>query len=146
MPRLSSAQRQLNLQMLCYISQDAAEHGVDFILGVWEFNAWSSVSTFSTQTPTADGITDKNIGPYIYAALKKVLQQCPAISSVQIRTNSESGIPAAQQVSFFRDWIYRAIREAGRPVTLDLRGWVTNPEILNAAVNAGIPLRLSTKY
>lgn len=35
----------------------------------------------------------------------------------------DSGIPDEQQLSFYRDWVYRAIREVGRSVTLDLRSW-----------------------
>jgi hypothetical protein len=85
-------------------------------------------------------------GPYSLAALKKVLQTCAAIRSVQVRTNSESGIPEPQQVSFYRDWIYRALKDAGRPVILDLRGWLMSPDMLGAAVDAGVPLRFSSKY
>jgi len=40
-----------------------------------------------------DGIALENVGPYSYAALKKILALCPAIHSVQLRTNIESGIP-----------------------------------------------------
>ena len=35
-PGLSADQRNTNLQMLQYISQAAADHGLDFTLGVWE--------------------------------------------------------------------------------------------------------------
>ncbi len=148
-PGLSEEQRSKNLEMLCHISQSAAEHGVDFTLGVWEHNAWGVLhypSWTGFQTPTVSGISEKNIGPYSYAALKKVLHECSAIRSVQIRTNDESGIPRSQQVSFYRDYIFRALREAGRPVTLDLRGWNGAPGMNEAAANAGVPLRVSAKY
>lgn len=139
-PGLTEERRQQNLEMLQYISQTAADHGIDFTLGIWEHNIQHGM------TPTVEGLTPENIGPYSYQALKKVLEACPAIRSVQMRTNAESGIPNDRQVSFYRDWIFRALREAGRRVTLDLRGWSMQKGMLDAAENARVPLRISTKY
>ena len=62
------------------------------------------------------GITRENIGPYSRAALGKILRLCPAIRSVQMRTNTESGIPTDQQVDFYRDYVFPAIRDCGREV------------------------------
>jgi hypothetical protein len=139
-PGLSREQRERNLEMLRYISQTAADHAIDFTLGVWEHNIQPRM------TPTVEGLTPENIGPYSYAALKKILAECPTIRSVQMRTNRESGISGDRQVEFFRDWVFRAIREAGRRVTLDLRGWAMRPGMLDAAVGSDAPLRLSSKY
>jgi hypothetical protein len=141
---ISDQQRQKNLEMLQYISQGAADHGIDFTLGVWEHNIQSYRKP--PMVPMTEGLTRENIGPYSYAALKKVLQLCPAIQSVQMRTNDESGIPKDQQVDFFRDYVFRAIHDAGRPVTLDLRGWGMASGMLKAASEAGITARLSAKY
>jgi hypothetical protein len=91
-PGLSADERQRNLEMLQYISRTAAGYGIDFTIGIWEHNAQPG------QKPTVEGITRQNIGPYSYAALTKLLRLCPAIRSVQMRTNSESGIPGDQQV------------------------------------------------
>ncbi|MCW5981841.1 MAG: hypothetical protein KIT09_27395 [Bryobacteraceae bacterium] len=137
---VTEAQRKRNLEMLRFISQTAAEHGIDFTLGIWEHNIQNGM------VATVEGLTERNIGPYSYAALRRVLAECPAIRSVQVRTNSESGIPPRQQVEFFRDHIFKAIREAGRLVTLDLRGWIMSGGMLEAAESAGVPLRLSTKF
>jgi hypothetical protein len=139
-PGLTDDQRQRNLEMLRFISQTAADHGIDFTLGVWEHNVQTN------QKPTTTGITDENIGPYSRAALKAVLAACPAIRSVQMRTNSESGIPSDRQVEFYGKWVFPAIREAGRRVTLDLRGWIMRPGLMEAALGSGVPLRMSTKY
>lgn len=139
-PGLSEEQRRKNLEMLQYISQAAADHGIDFTLGIWEHNIQRYM------TPTTEGITRENIGPYSYAALKKILASCPAIRSVQMRTNDESGIPADYQVPFYRDYVFRAIREAGRPVYLDLRAWGFAKNMIEAAAQVGVPLRISTKY
>lgn len=139
-PGLSAAARDRNLRMLRFISQTAADYGIDFTLGIWEHNIQPGM------TPSVRGLTRDNIGPYSYQALKKVLAECPAIRSVQMRTNAESGIPNSDQVAFYRDWVFRAIREAGRRVTLDLRGWAMQRGMMEAALSAGVPLRLSSKY
>jgi len=139
-PGLTAERRRHNLEMLRWISNTAAEYGIDFTLGIWEHNAQTN------QTPTVEGLNRQNIGPYSYAALRKVLAACPKIRSVQMRTNSESGIPSDQQVEFYRDYVYRALRDAGRRITLDLRGWVMAPEMLQAALQSGVPVRLSSKY
>src|ERR1022692_420716 len=81
-PGLSDEQRAKNLEMLQYISQAAADHGIDFTLGIWEHNYENGM---------VSGITRENIGPYSHEALKTILQRCPAIHSVQMRTNEESG-------------------------------------------------------
>jgi hypothetical protein len=143
--KLTDAQRKLNLEMLKYISDTAAGHGVDFILGVWEHN----IQTYRTSlqhVSSVDGLTRENIGPYSHAALKQILRLCPSIRGVQLRTNRESGIPNDQQLEFFRDSIFTAMNEAGRTVALDLRAWTMAPGLLEAAVKSGLPMRLSTKY
>ena len=142
-PGLSDAQRQKNLEMLQYISQAAADHAIDFTLGVWEHNAQTSPHKM---VPTTEGITRENIGPYSHAALLKILQLCPAIRSVQMRTNEESGIPSDYRVQFYRDYVYTAIRDAGRPVYLDLRAWAVAKDMIDAAEQVHVPLRVSTKY
>ena len=138
MPGLSDAQRARNLQMLCAISQAAADHGLDFTLGIWEQNARPS------DVPMTEGLTRQNIGPYSAAALTAVLRACPAIRAVQVRTNDESGIPADQQIEFYRDHLFPAIKAAGR--TLDFRAWQAVGGMLDAVRNVGVPTRVSAKY
>ncbi len=137
-PGLSDAQRDRNVDMLRYISQAAADHGVEFTLGVWEHNVRPS------ETPTVEGLTRENIGPYSGAALARILQLCPAIRAVQVRTNNESGIPDDQQVEFYRDHLFPAIKAAGR--TLDFRAWVVAAGMIEAAKQVGVSTRVSVKY
>jgi len=137
-PGLTGEQRDRNVEMLRYISQASAEHGIDFTLGIWEHNVQARM------TPTVEGLTRENIGPYSRAALTKVLQLCPAIRAVQMRTNLESGIPDDQQVEFYRDHIFPAIKSAGR--ILDLRAWVVAGGMIEAAQKLGVTTRVSTKY
>ena len=135
---LTARQRERHLEALRYISQASADHGIDFTLGIWEHN----VQTY--MTPTVEGLTGANIGPYSRAALAKILELCPAIKSVQMRTNTESGIPTEQQVEFYRDYIFPAIKAAGR--ILDLRAWAVARGMIEAAQSVGVTHRVSTKY
>ncbi len=137
---LGQPQRTRNLDMLRFISQTASDHAIDFTLGIWEHNVQPGMRA------SVEGLTRANIGPYSYGALKKLLAACPAIRGVQMRTNAESGIPPDFQLEFYRDWVWRAMAETGRRVTLDLRGWAMRPGMLEAAAGSGVPLRLSAKY
>ena len=137
-PGLSDGQRVRNLEMLRYISDAAAAHGIDFTLGIWQHDVQAY------QTPTVEGLTPDNIGPYSRAALAKILELCPAIRSVQMRTNAESGIPADRQLPFYRDYIFPAMKSANR--VLDLRAWAVAGGMLDAVRHAGVMSRVSTKY
>lgn len=140
---LSDAQRDRNLAMLQYISDAAARHGIDFTLGIWEHNAQQRPHK---QEPSTEGLTRANIGPYSHAALKRILQLCPGITSVQMRVNEESGIPYEDRLEFYRDHVFTAIRDAGRPVWLDLRAWAVAKDMIAAAEQVGVPHRVSAKY
>ena len=139
-PGLSAGERRANLEMLQYIVRAAAAHGIDFTLGIWEHDAQDKSKSM------VEGLNRQNIGPYSHAALKKILELCPEIRSVQMRTNEESGIPASQRLEFYRDYVFTAIRDAGRPVYLDLRAWAVAFDMIEAAQQVGVPLRVSTKY
>jgi len=141
---LTAEQREKNLEMLRYIAQGCVSRGIDFTLGVWEHNIQEYRRP--PMIPMTEGLTNDNIGPYSYAALKKILQLVPEISSVQMRTNGESGIVQERQVDFYKNYVFKAIKDAGRPVFLDLRGWIVAGGMVKAAGEVGVPVRLSTKY
>ena len=141
-PGLGAAQRERNLATLCFIAQAAADHGIDFTLGIWEHD----VQAGRGMRGAVLGLTADDLGPYSYAALKQVLDRCQAIRSVQLRTGSESGIPRDRELAFYRDYVFRAISEANHRVGLDLRGWDAAGGILAAAGHSGLKLRVSAKY
>src|SRR5574340_1719051 len=106
----------------------------------------SIIVTFFFFFQAEDGIRDLLVTGVQTCALPILLSACPSIRGVQMRTNSESGIPNDRQVEFYREWVFRAIRDAGRRVTLEMRGWAMRPGMMAAAVESGAPLRLSSKY
>jgi hypothetical protein len=137
---LSPQQQEKNFAMLRFISEAAADHGVDFTLGIWEQDVQPGMES------SVEGLTAATIGPYTYEALKLVLKECPAIRSVQIRTNPESGIPRDREVEFFKEYVFRALYDTGRLTQLDLRGWQMEPGLMQAALDSKVPVRISSKY
>lgn len=67
-----------NLDALRFISDAAAEYGIDFTLGVW--------------------IRQPADGTYLYAALVKVLAACPGIRGVQLRMDADLAADAIRAV------------------------------------------------
>jgi hypothetical protein len=82
-------------------------------------------------------------GPSSLLALKNLLAACPSARSVQIWTD---GGRSPSYVELLRDWLFKAVREAGRRVTLELRAADLTPELLKAATQAGVPLRIGVRY
>ena len=118
------------------------------MVGIWEVIAWKRETKHGTHTQKSmvAGLDWGNLESYTYRATKRLLAGCPGIKGIQLRVNAESGVPPEKQTAFFTNTIFRAMREAGRPVLLDLRGWIAHPQTIEAAKGMGIPMRLSMKY
>ena len=69
----------------------------------------------------ATGYNRQNMTDYTYLALTKLLKACPGITGLQLRLNYESGINFDEQTAFFRDGVFRAAKESGRPILLEVR-------------------------
>jgi hypothetical protein len=74
----------------------------------------------------------------INAQLRKLLNECVLVRGVQMDVGRET-------VDVFRSSVFPALAEAGRRVTLDLRGIETRPDVLRAAVAAGIVLDVASR-
>jgi len=92
------------------------------------------------------GLTDDILQDYARLAMEKLLRLCPDISGIQLRVNTESGIENERQTEFYRDGVIAGMKAAQHPVLLDLRGWGALPGTIDAAVDSGLPMRLSMKY
>ena len=77
-PDLAAAAVEQNLGALHFISDTAAEYGIDFTLGV--------------------GTRQALEGPDLYAALVKVLAACPAIRGVRLRMDADLGKDAIRAI------------------------------------------------
>lgn len=142
---LTDEQREKNLEMLRTISSLARDRGLDFTLSVWQQIAWEKEAGRG-QESMVTGYNRKNMTDYTYLALTKLLKECPGINGLQLRLNYESGINFDEQTAFFRDGVFRAAKEAGRPILIEVRDIGLLRETLAAALATGLPVRVSHKY
>ncbi|MBE3063615.1 MAG: hypothetical protein IMZ69_01190, partial [Spirochaetes bacterium] len=143
---LTEAQREKNLAMLRFISSLARDRGLEFTLSVWQQIAWEKDSPGRGQDSMVSGYNRKNMTDYTYRALTKLLRECPGITGLQLRLNYESGINFDEQTAFFKNGVFRAAREAGRPILIEIRDIGLLRETLEAAVETKLPVRVSHKY
>lgn len=142
---LTRADRRRNLEALQMISKLSAEHGIEFCLGIWESRPWKKANGVWEDQPTSVTGTDnlKRLSLYTQEGMKRLLAACPYIDVIQFRMNIESGVGEQR---FFVDSFVPAIREAGRPLKVELRNWGLKPETLQAFRDSGAEVIVSTKY
>jgi hypothetical protein len=118
-------------ELLSYISQAAAEYAVEL-----------NLTLRAEDLAAPDGVSRAEAGPSSLLALKNLLKTCPSIRSIQIWTGQDG----EARTAFCRDWLFRAVREAGRRVTLELRESDLTPELMEAATGSGVPLRIGRRF
>ena len=75
---LPDAERDSNLAMLQFISEQTVARGLEFQLGLWMHGyQWANSPKANY---TIEGLTAENHGPYCRDALAALLKACPAIS------------------------------------------------------------------
>jgi hypothetical protein len=143
---LTEEQRVRNLEILRFISSLAKQRGLEFTLGIWQQIAWEGKNQGSRQESMVTGLTRKNMHSYTYHALLNLLRECPDIQTIQLRINHESGIDYDEQTEFYKSAVFRAVKDCGRPVKLEARNVGLLRETLQAALDMGLPTRVSHKY
>ncbi len=113
---LPDAERDRNLEMLRFISDEAAARGLDFQLGLWT-HAYRWIDSPAANY-TIEGLTPQTEGPYCREALALILKACPNITGVTFRIHGESGVPEGSY-GLWRT-IFDGCRRSGRRVTIDL--------------------------
>ncbi|HWD20382.1 MAG TPA: hypothetical protein VHB20_13995 [Verrucomicrobiae bacterium] len=139
---LPDAERDSNLAMLRFISEQAAARGLQFFLGLWT-HAWHwTDSPHANYTIT--GLTRENQAAYCRDALRALLQACPAISGLTIRTHGESGVSEGSY-DFWRE-VFAGAAQCGRPVELDLHAKGLDQTMIDAALATGLPVTVAPKF
>jgi len=139
---LPDAERDSNLAMLRFISDEAARRGLQFQLGVWTHAyQWTNSPRANY---TIEGLTPETQGPYSREAIKLLLTQCPNITGVTIRTHGESGV-AEGNIDIWKT-IFSGVADCGRKVEIDLHAKGMDPAIIDAAVATGMPVNISPKF
>jgi hypothetical protein len=139
---LPDAERDRNLEMLKFISEETVARGMQFQLGIWMHGyAWEN-------SPRANyritGLTRENHAAYCNDAICALLKACPAISGVTIRTHGESGINEGSYE--FWKTIFNGVAKCGRPVEIDLHAKGIDQTMIDNALATGMPVNVSPKY
>jgi hypothetical protein len=139
---LPDAERDQNLEMLRFISDEAVMRGLDFQLGLWAHAyEW-------TNSPNVNhvitGLTPQTHAPYCRDALALVLKECPSISGVTFRIHGESGVPEGS----YGLWktIFDGCAREGRRVPIDMHAKGMTAEMIGVAVASGSQFAISPKF
>ncbi len=139
---LAPEERERNLEMLKFISDETAVRGLHFQLALWTHAyEW-------TDSPKAqhhiEGLTPQTHGPYCRDAMALLLKACPAIQGLTMRVHGESGIPEGS-MAFWSD-VFEGIVRGGRRVEIDLHAKGLDQSMMDLALKTGMPVTISPKY
>lgn len=140
--RLPDAERDNNLQMLKFISEQTVARGMQFQLGLW----MHGYEWLDSPNPnyTIEGVTKENYGAYCRDAVRALLKACPAISGVTFRVHGESGVNEGSYG--FWKMVFEGVATCGRKVEIDMHSKGMDQTMIDSAVGSGMPVVISPKY
>jgi hypothetical protein len=142
---LPATERDSNLAMLKFISDECARRGLDFQVGFWTSNC-----TYGAPNHVVQGLATTN-GSSVHAAycrdaVSAILTACPNITGVTFRVHSESGVP--QDNFAFWQTVFSAFTpfvNAGRALEVDLHAKNCSQGYIDAAVASRATATVSPK-
>jgi hypothetical protein len=139
---LPDEERARNLETLRFISREAVAHGLDFQLGLWTHGyAWADSPDANY---TIRGLGPANHGVYCRDALAAVLEACPDITGVTLRTHYESGVKEGSYA--FWKTIFDGVPGSGRRLEIELHAKGLDRTMIDGALSTGMPVQVSAKY
>lgn len=139
---VDESERAANLASLRFVSDEASRRGIHFQLGLW--NHAYEFPDSPRQHYRVTGLTPDDHAEYCRAALRELLQRCPGIAGVTVRVHYEGGVH--EPTHEFWGTVLDGVRQAGRPVEIDLHAKGVDARILDAARATGAPFVVSGKY
>jgi hypothetical protein len=141
-PQLSNAERDHNLEMLKFISEQTVARGIEFHVGLW-MHGYEWINSPNANY-TIEGLTKETHGAYCRDAVRMLLQACPAISGVTFRIHGESGV---QEGSYeFWKLVFEGVATCGRPVKLDMHTKGMDQTMTDIALATKLPVNMSPKF
>lgn len=141
-PELPDAERDNNLAMLKYISEQTVARGMEFRLGIW-MHGFEWLNTTNANY-NIKGLTNDTQAAYSRDALRLLLQQCPAISGITFRVHGESGVNEGSY-DFWKT-IFDGIKTCGRVVEIDMHSKGMDQQMIDTALSVGVPVSISPKW
>jgi len=139
---LPDAERDNNLTMLRYISDECAGRGIDFQLGLWGHQYVFADSP--NVNHRIDGLTAETHAKYCRDGLTLLLKGCPNISGVTFRVHGESGV-AEGSYDFWKT-VFDGIVRSSRKLAIEMHAKGTDQQIIDIALATGMPVSLAPKY
>jgi hypothetical protein len=139
---LSEAERDRNLDMLKFITEETAARGLQCQIGIWT-HAYQWVDSPKAEHHV-EGLTPETHAPYCRDALALLLKSCPAIQGLTLRVHGESGIPEGSY-SFWQT-VFDGISHSGRQVEIDMHAKGLDSRMIDIALNTGMPVKVSPKF
>jgi hypothetical protein len=141
-PQLSDEERDRNLEMLRFISEQTVARGLEFNIGLW-MHGYEWINTTNANY-TIEGLTKETHGAYCRDAVRLLLQKCPAISGVTFRVHGESGV---QEGSYdFWTTVFAGVATCGREVGIDMHPKGLDQNMIDIAHATNQPVTVSPKF
>jgi len=141
-PQLPDAERDHNLEMLRYISEQTVARGMEFHIGLW-MHGYEWIDS-PNPNYTIEGITKENHAVYCRDAVRMLLKACPAISGVTFRIHGESGVSEGSY-GFWKT-VFDGVATCGRKVRLDMHTKGMDQTMADTALGTKQPVSMSPKF
>ncbi|HWB87218.1 MAG TPA: hypothetical protein VG675_23945 [Bryobacteraceae bacterium] len=141
-PQLPDAERDHNLEMLKFISEQTVARGIEFQVGLW-MHGYEWIDS-PHPNYTIEGLNKDNHASYCRDAVRMLLKACPAISGVTFRVHGESGV-AEGSYDFWKT-VFDGVATCGRTVRIDMHAKGMDQSMLDMAVATHQPVTLSPKF
>ncbi|MBI4903503.1 MAG: hypothetical protein HY820_07710 [Acidobacteria bacterium] len=141
-PQLADAERDQNLAMLRFISEQTVARGMHFQLGLW-MHGYEWINS-PKPNYTIAGITRENHGAYCRDAVRALLQACPAVGGITFRVHGESGVEEGSY-EFWRT-VFAGVATCGRKVEIDMHAKGMDQTMIDMAVATKQPVKISPKF
>ncbi|MEK3725574.1 hypothetical protein [Paenibacillus sp. FSL H8-0034] len=131
-----------NLETLQFISREAKRRGIHFQLGLW--NHAYQMADSPNELHIIDGVDESNHAVYCRDGLRLLLECCPDIDGVTLRTHYEGGIPEPSHV-FWKE-VMKGLTACGRTIEIDMHPKGVDEQMLEVALGTGMPVIVSPKF
>ncbi len=152
---LTAEQQARNLATLNRLIEMAHDRGIAVALGIWDHIYRGGVQTGGAEwlaeykgrrvPNTVEGVTAGNLNAYTMASLKQLLVSVPALDSIQFRVHEESGLKPEEMEGFWRQ-VFEYVEKQKPGLLMEARAKGTPDSVIDAALAAGVNLRVETKY
>jgi hypothetical protein len=152
---MTRPQQERNVRALNQLIDMAHARALNVTLGIWDHIYRGGVqgggipgAEKTPFQPTRDlvwGLTEKNLTSYTVAALSEFLRRVPKVDAIQFRMHDESGLKRAEQEAFWRQ-VFRVMQQQAPKIRFDARAKGLPDTVIQAGLEMGVPLRITTKY